>query len=137
MRVTEMTSPTQEETAIARLIAHSRISRVAIDEIVNLDCSNRDEHLEWLCSAPIAEIEDWAQECGLWESPHTAPAILSYPEEQAEAAAIVKLSTSFTRHQIGEIVTLDCSNYDEHLRWILSTDNREILAWAKECGIAA
>ena len=54
------------ETAIARLVAYSRISAVAIDEIVGLvDGSYRDEHLEWLCTTPIAEIEGWAEKCGL------------------------------------------------------------------------
>ena len=80
MRVTEMTTQTQEEIAIARLIAHSRISRVAIDEIVGLDCSNRDEHMEWLCTAPVAEIEDWAEDCGLLTP--TQPQAETY--EQAE-----------------------------------------------------
>lgn len=46
--------------ACIRVLAHPRL-KLYYDIICEYDWPNIDDHIDWVCTAPIAEIEAWAQ----------------------------------------------------------------------------
>jgi len=51
---------TREELARQRVANSAELS--AIEDIIFSDWQNWDEHIEWIISAPVAQIIDWASE---------------------------------------------------------------------------